>query len=238
MGIFYSKNSSLNNSEQLITNETCSECRKGKIELRMYQVGIKLCRKCYLKRKNECYRRDKEFSGTSQINEITPKIYLGNNEGAKQKETLQQLGITHILVCGYYLHEYYPNDFTYMTVELEDNSNENLYLYLLNCIEFMKKASKVYVHCRAGISRSSSLVLGYLMLEDKMSYNQAKDYVLTKREVIQPNANFENQLMEFEEIIKGCNYNTYIINGYFKSFKENRKIKISDEKIDSQIIEC
>lgn len=223
MGMLYPKNPSLNDPEALTEKGICSECKTAKIELRMHQVGIKLCRNCYIKRKGEYYRRDKEFTGTSQINEIKPKVYLGNNEGAKQKEKLHQLGITHILVCGYYLHEYYPNEFTYLTVELEDNTNENLYLYLITCIEFMRKANKVYVHCRAGISRSSSMVLGYLMLEDKMSYNEAKNYVLLRRNQIQPNAKFEDQLMEFEAIIKACDYNIDAIERFLKSFTRDSK---------------
>ena len=85
-----------------------------------------LCEDCYLKRKKKIYEEDLRFKGTIQIDQITPKLYLGNNKGAKSKEDLRKLGITHILVVGYYLHEYYPEDFTYKTIEIEDNEKEKL----------------------------------------------------------------------------------------------------------------
>ena len=34
------------------------------------------------------------------ISKITDKIFLGNEDGGRDKEKLKELGITHILVCG------------------------------------------------------------------------------------------------------------------------------------------
>lgn len=219
MGLLFQKEPQTN-FNQIEPKFLCLQCKGNKIEIKMYKVGIKLCRTCYTKKKGESLRRDLEYDGKGEINEITPKLYLGNNQGAKQKEALIQLGITHILVCGYYLHEYYPDDFTYKTVEIEDNVQENLLYHLLDCIDFINKATKVLVHCRAGISRSSSIVVGYLMLENKWAYIKARDFVMSKRDIINPNEKFEEQLFEFEDILKVCEFKPDIIHGFFENFKK------------------
>ena len=143
-----------------------------------------LCEDYYQKRKQKIYEEDLLFKGTVQIDEITHKLYLGNNEGTKSKEELNKIGITHILVVGYFLHEYYPEEFKYKTIEVEDNDKEQIINYLLPAIEFIDRAEKCFVHCRAGVSRSSMIVIGYIMLVNKMSYESAREFVGWKRNVI------------------------------------------------------
>ncbi len=177
-----------------------------------------LCEDCYQKRKQKIYEEDLLFKGTVQIDEITPKLYLGNNEGAKSKEELHKLGITHILVVGYFLHEYYPEEFKYKTIEVEDNDKEQIINYLLPAIEFIDRAEKCYVHCRAGVSRSSTIVIGYIMLVNKMSYESAREFVGQKRNVIEPNENFVKQLKQFGDILNVCNYKYRLIKEFLRTF--------------------
>jgi hypothetical protein len=49
----------------------------------------------------------------ASIDQITDKIYLGNESGAYNKKMLQDRGITHILVAGNYLQKKFPDDFKY-----------------------------------------------------------------------------------------------------------------------------
>ena len=184
----FSKQHNNNHSEKNLPK--CKECRKNQVAKKFKSSTIMLCEDCYQKRKQKIYEEDLLFKGTVQIDEITPKLYLGNNEGAKSKEELHKLGITHILVVGYFLHEYYPEEFKYKTIEVEDNDKEQIINYLLPAIEFIDRAEKCYVHCRAGVSRSSTIVIGYIMLVNKMSYESAREFVGWKRNVIKPNENF------------------------------------------------
>ena len=177
-----------------------------------------LCEDCYLKRKKKIYEEDLRFKGTIQIDQITLKLYLGNNEGAKSKEDLRKLGITHILVVGYYLHEYYPEDFTYKTIEIEDNEKGKIINYLLPAIEFIDRAEKCYVHCRAGVSWSSTIVIGYIMLVNHMSYESAREFVEQKRKVIEPNENFVGQLKQFGDILNVCGYKYRLIKEFLRTF--------------------
>jgi protein-tyrosine phosphatase len=56
----------------------------------------------------------------------------------------------------------------------------------------------VLVHCAAGVSRSASFVIAYLMRVEKMKYVDAYQSVKTKRQIIRPNSGFVKQLREYE----------------------------------------
>jgi protein-tyrosine phosphatase len=53
------------------------------------------------------------------------------------------------------------------------------------------------VHCLAGVSRSVSLVLAFLIKHQGFSYNQAFDFVKSRRKIIHPNDGFIQQLKKF-----------------------------------------
>jgi hypothetical protein len=63
-------------------------------------------------------------------------------------------------------------------------------------------AGGVLVHCAAGVSRSATVVLGYLMARRGMSATDACTYLRTKRPWVNPNHGFRAQLEAFE--LLGC----------------------------------
>ena len=56
----------------------------------------------------------------------------------------------------------------------------------------------VLVHCMAGISRSVSLVVYYLMKKYHLSYKEAHSFVKSKRSIANPNESFQLQLKRYE----------------------------------------
>ncbi|GAA5938469.1 hypothetical protein JCM1841_006103 [Sporobolomyces salmonicolor] len=61
------------------------------------------------------------------------------------------------------------------------------------------QSKPVYVHCRAGKSRSVTVVLAYLVYRNHWSLKRAYSYVAERREGISPNLGFMAELMAFEE---------------------------------------
>ena len=57
---------------------------------------------------------------------------------------------------------------------------------------------KVLVHCQAGVSRSATICLAYLMYHKELGLEQAYDFLKARRSVIAPNLNFMQQLLQFE----------------------------------------
>ncbi|CAF4263091.1 unnamed protein product [Adineta steineri] len=64
------------------------------------------------------------------------------------------------------------------------------------------KNEKVLVHCQAGISRSSSIVLAYLIRYHNDSLEKAYEYLLERRPIAAPNYNFLIQLIRYEKELK------------------------------------
>ena len=58
----------------------------------------------------------------------------------------------------------------------------------------LKKKNNVVVNCQAGISRSATVVIGYLMHTKKMSYDKAFNCVRRRRPIVNPNKGFSNML--------------------------------------------
>lgn len=57
---------------------------------------------------------------------------------------------------------------------------------------------RILVHCNAGVSRSASVCIAYLMLHRKMDFTAAFSHVKSKRECIRPNDGFLKQLKQMD----------------------------------------
>lgn len=131
--------------------------------------------------------------------EIIPNLFLGNYLVANDIELLKSLGITHILNCAIEHPNYFPNDFIYHNIPMYDDVTENLLQFIEQGCEFIDKSKKVYVHCHAGISRSSSIVIAYLMKRYSKRFKKILKYVQNIRSVVNPNQGFQIQLECYED---------------------------------------
>ncbi|RUS90773.1 hypothetical protein EGW08_001484 [Elysia chlorotica] len=94
-------------------------------------------------------------------------------------------------------------------VSLRDSPDQSLLPYLDDLVDFVSEAvssgGRVVVHCMAGVSRSASVVLAYLVRDHGMSLRQAHDHVMERRDVIRPNQGFWVALIEYELNLRGKN---------------------------------
>lgn len=67
--------------------------------------------------------------------------------------------------------------------------------------EARSKKCGILVHCLAGISRSVTVTVAYLMQKLNLSLNDAYDFVKRKKSNISPNFNFMGQLLDFERTL-------------------------------------
>ncbi|KAM0786117.1 hypothetical protein ACM66B_006927 [Microbotryomycetes sp. NB124-2] len=67
----------------------------------------------------------------------------------------------------------------------------------------LAQTKPVYCHCRAGKSRSVSIVLAYLVKQRHFSLKRAYDHVSVRRKGIQPNMGFLGELLLWEQAIRG-----------------------------------
>lgn len=91
----------------------------------------------------------------------------------------------------------------YKRLAASDNASQNLAQYFVEAFRFIDEALErdtgVLIHCQAGISRSSTILIAYIMFHSTLSMFEAYRYVKEKRAIISPNLNFMGQLLEFEQ---------------------------------------
>ena len=186
--------------------EKCSLC--GKDGAYIKEEGIYICNDCFVEQKREIFNLYmNKVNLYPSYEQITDKIYLGNEDTARDKEILSKLNISNILICAEGCEPFFPNEFKYKILYIDDAIDENILSWLKEAFEFIDSSiNNIYIHCAMGISRSPTIVISYLMYKKKMKYEEAYDLVKEKRKVISPNSGFQEQLKKFEKILEENNY--------------------------------
>lgn len=89
----------------------------------------------------------------------------------------------------------------YMKININDCEREFIYTYFEDVNVFIKSKKKVLLHCNAGISRSATFAIAYLIGECKFSLTDAIRHVKSMRAIIFPNDGFLVQLILYEHHI-------------------------------------
>jgi hypothetical protein len=132
------------------------------------------------------------------VNQITKRLFLSNYAASLNYDLLKSLGINQILSVGIELPPHKTTHFKTMHLPLDDTPKENISKHFEEAHKFINKDITL-VHCYAGISRSATIVISYLMKYHKMSLNEALEYCRSIRPIVNPNKGFINQLIEFEK---------------------------------------
>ncbi|PON64281.1 Atypical dual specificity phosphatase, subfamily A [Parasponia andersonii] len=149
-------------------------------------------------------KRDKLAFFDKECSRIADHIYLGSDTVAKNREILRQNGITHVLNCvGFVCPEYFKIDLVYKTLWLQDSPSEDITSVLYDVFDYFEdvreRGGRVLVHCCQGVSRSTSLVIAYLMWREGQSFEDALKYVKAARGVSNPNMGFTCQLLQCQK---------------------------------------
>ncbi|PHU18553.1 hypothetical protein BC332_14248 [Capsicum chinense] len=139
-----------------------------------------------------------------ECSKVAEHVFLGGDAVAKDKDILKQNGITHALNCvGFVCPEYFKSDFVYQTLWLRDSSSEHITSILYDVFDYFEDVreqhGRVFVHCYQGVSRSTSLVIGYLMWREGQSFDDAFEYVKAARGIADPNIGFACQLLQCQK---------------------------------------
>lgn len=138
---------------------------------------------------------------------IARGLYLGDRKDAHDRELLVGLGVTHVVNCAREVPSWYRTDFRYLRLKLTDPDPEfhESIEALCKFIHRGRKAGGVLVHCAAGLSRSPSVVLAYLVwrgkdLDDALELLARKVGEAEGYSFIEPDPSFLEQIeVHFEE---------------------------------------
>lgn len=141
----------------------------------------------------------------STIDQIIPRLYLSNDCIARNRKILNDHKITHILNLTTNIQNEFESEITYKKLMICDFEGQNISLYFDEVFEFIDTAlqdenNSVLVHCNAGISRSASFIIFYLMRKKICkNYQDALAFTRLKRHVVNPNKGFQRQLIKMEK---------------------------------------
>ncbi|KAL0194261.1 hypothetical protein M9458_012557, partial [Cirrhinus mrigala] len=149
------------------------------------------------------------------VSRVWPRIYIGDEELAKDRDELSDMCITHILNAAapkkglkYFLGKTFVNTgskfyrgmgINYCGMPTTDRHCSDISKYFREAAKFIrralkKRANQVLICCKHGDNHSASLVLAYLMIYHDMTLEEAIDHVITFRR-IRPSRDFLEKLM-------------------------------------------
>ncbi|XP_067105143.1 dual specificity protein phosphatase 22-A isoform X2 [Osmerus mordax] len=135
------------------------------------------------------------------MNKVVDGLYLGNIRDSENRESLSQNGITHILSV-YNNAKPVVENMTYLCIHAADASSQNLSQHFRECIRFIHECrlggGTCLVHCLAGVSRSTTMVVAYLMTVTEHGWDDCLSAVKAVRSFVGPNYGFQQQLQEFQ----------------------------------------
>jgi atypical dual specificity phosphatase len=144
------------------------------------------------------------------ISNILPRLYLTNFKGADNQTELEKIGCTHIAAIG----EEFVDDparkgikFYRQDISDDESQGSKMSKSLRAAAAFVhegmsKKKGVVVVHCAAGVSRSTTVVLGYLVIYKKMTVRDAFGHVYERRKCVWPNDAFMSALLALEKQVR------------------------------------
>uniref|UniRef100_A0A6B2LRQ2 Protein-tyrosine-phosphatase n=1 Tax=Arcella intermedia TaxID=1963864 RepID=A0A6B2LRQ2_9EUKA len=128
-------------------------------------------------------------------------MFLGSQDAATNEKGIAENDVKFILnVATGINYEKYPQ-ITYKNVEIMDLPEVPIQDHFQEIFSFIDEALKtggVLVHCNAGVSRSATIVIGYIMYSLKIEYTKAFQMVKTAKPDINPNEGFVRQLKNYQ----------------------------------------
>ena len=136
------------------------------------------------------------------VNQLDANLWLGNIEAAQDIGFLFSNNITRILACGIEFEA--RNEIPRLQLmirdnEWDDNTEAEFRKGAKQLGEWLDAGERVLVHCMAGVSRSTTVVLLDMMLRKGMPLLNAVETVQSKRHKIGPVTSYWKLLLRVEK---------------------------------------
>ena len=150
--------------------------------------------------------------GRNHIDNALSHIYIGNIYSALNEDILKENNIKVIINCTTdipftdfkqikYKYRFKIDDD--LSRKHKDNMRHNIDKYVEHLRRHVLNGENVLVHCRAGVQRSASVVVGYLMKYEHMYLTEAVDYLQDIRDCIfRPMPHFLMPLKSYEQSLR------------------------------------
>jgi hypothetical protein len=152
------------------------------------------------------------FLPTVHWSSVLKNLFIGDYLSSQDHEMINKMNIRAIINvapdCCANKYEENP-EFSYFTIYEMDNEKDTLRPYFHCTNRFIEKHSEtnaVLVHCAAGVSRSSTIVIAYLMYKLQMEFEDALHFLKNCHPQAYPNRQFYCDLINFQNEIMPKRY--------------------------------
>ena len=133
--------------------------------------------------------------------EILKGLYIGNIYNAADIVTLNDLNIKTVVNVSRNITNYFPSNFNYLNIKIDDINSEQFGNELIEVIEKIKEEidndKNVFVHCLMGSSRSATVIMMYLIINENLNVTDAYSMIKEKRNTININKTFMEQIENY-----------------------------------------
>ena len=159
------------------------------------------CPKCSQEIKNN---KLKEHLQSSHITEIINNIFIGSYLNAKNWNELEKNNIKYILNCATECKNIFEDKIKYLKLDIKDQNDFPIQDFFDKGIQFIQESvnnndGNILIHCMEGKSRSTTLLMAYLIKYKNENTNSAYKIVKSKRQLTMPNLGFMFKLREYEK---------------------------------------
>ena len=138
-------------------------------------------------------------------------VIEGAGHQATNWKVVRDLKITHIINISVEHQCVFPDKIKYLHLQMEDKEDVLLKDRFTETVNFLTMAlenpsNRVLVHCNLGISRSTTLILAYMMKTFHATVHEAFKFLRHRRPIVCPNIGFLRQLIEFEYELYSYSY--------------------------------
>jgi protein-tyrosine phosphatase len=133
-----------------------------------------------------------------------------------------------------HIHNIVRIDLNWYDSPLQDINPDGILFHLIKLMDtYINCGKQVLVNCYAGVSRSTTIVLAYLIYKNKWNVQDAMTFVRSKRPIVNPNYGFISQLYNLQDKLHTLddNYSQYCSNFQNKTYNELKEEIISTSKI-------
>ena len=151
-----------------------------------------------------------EHLQSNHITEIIDKIFLGSYLSSKNYQELEKKNIKYILNCASECKNLFENkNIKYLKLDIKDQNDFPIENFFEQGSQFIQESinnndGNILIHCMEGKSRSTSILMAYLIKYKNENTNSAYKILKAKRKLTMPNLGFMYKLREYE---KKCNKN-------------------------------
>lgn len=131
------------------------------------------------------------------MNSVIPFLYISSYLQASDHNILEQNNIEFIINLSQ-LNIQYPSNIKVLNIDITDNKEEKIFRYFSRCNRFIHnarlKGKSVLIHCIAGVSRSPTIIIAYMIRKLKMNFITAYNKMKSIRPIIDINEGFIEEL--------------------------------------------